>query len=37
MKKIFLWKDPKDIESDESEEEQIFAGATSCVVLLTEN
>jgi hypothetical protein len=36
MKKNFIYKKPKESESDESEEEEISAGATSCVVLLTE-
>ena len=36
MKKCFIYKKPKESESDESEEEEISAGATSCVVLLTE-
>lgn len=37
MKKNFFYKKPKESESDESEDEEILAGATSCVVLLTEN
>jgi hypothetical protein len=37
MKKNFFTKKPKERESDESDEDEIVAGATSCVVLLTEN
>ena len=37
MKKTFFYKKEKESESDESEDEEILAGATSCVVLLTEN
>lgn len=36
MKKIFFYRKPKESESDVSEDEEILAGATSCVILLTE-
>jgi hypothetical protein len=36
MKKSFIYIKPKESDSDDTEEEEITAGATSCVVLLTD-